>query len=82
MISEVLEVYVEGGRVSHSLCMCVVSRGYGGLGGGRDGGGGWYACGTTSGGWSYVGKCLSTSRVRSDTLMILDHATVQVRSSG
>ena len=26
--------------------MCVVSYGYGGLGGGRDGGGGWYACGT------------------------------------
>ena len=23
--------------------MCVVSRGYGGLGGGRDGGDGWYA---------------------------------------
>ena len=26
--------------------MCVISHEYGGLGGGRDGGGGWYACGT------------------------------------
>ena len=24
--------------------MCVVGHGYGGLGAGRDGGGGWYAC--------------------------------------
>ena len=29
--------------------MCVVSHGYGGLGGGRDGCGGWYACGTRPG---------------------------------
>ena len=36
MISEVLELRVEGGQVSHSWCMCVVSHGYGGLGGGRD----------------------------------------------
>ena len=41
-----LELNAEGGRVSHSLCLCVVSHGYGGLGGGRDGGGGWYACRT------------------------------------
>ena len=27
---------VEGGRVSHSWCMCVVGHGYGGLSGGRD----------------------------------------------
>ena len=27
----------------HGLCMYVVSQGYGGLGDGRDGGGGWYA---------------------------------------
>ena len=26
--------------------MCVVGHGYGGMGGRRDGGGGWYACGT------------------------------------
>ena len=29
------------GRVSHSWCMCVVGQVYGGLAGGRDGGGGW-----------------------------------------
>ena len=46
MISEALELRVEGGRVSHSWCMCVVSDSYGRLGGGRDGGGGWHACGT------------------------------------
>ena len=45
MISEVLELRVEDGRDSGSVCMCVVSHGYGGLGGDRDGGGGWYACG-------------------------------------
>ena len=28
--------------------MCVVSHGYGGLGGGRDGGGGWHRCWTKS----------------------------------
>ena len=37
---------MEGGQVSHSWSMGVVSRRYGGLGGGRDGGGGWLACGT------------------------------------
>ena len=36
-----LELYVDGVRVSHSWCMCVVSHGYGGLGGDMDGGGGW-----------------------------------------
>ena len=33
MISGALLLYVEGGRVSHSWCMCVVSHGYGWLGG-------------------------------------------------
>ena len=28
-----LELYVEGGRVSHSWCMCVIGHGYGGFGG-------------------------------------------------
>ena len=41
---------MEGGRVCRSWCMCVVSHGYGGLGWVRDGGGGWYACGTMPGG--------------------------------
>ena len=40
MISEAHDLCVEGRRVSHSWCMCVVSHGYGGLGGGRDEGGG------------------------------------------
>ena len=40
MISEALEQRVEGGRVSHSWCMCVVSHGYDGVGGSTDGGGG------------------------------------------
>ena len=46
MVSEALELYVNGGRVSHSWCMCVVGHVYGCLGVGWDGGGGWYACET------------------------------------
>ena len=41
MISEALELRVNGGRDSQLLHVC---HGYGGLGGGRDVGGGWYAC--------------------------------------
>ena len=44
MISAALELCVEGGRVS--VDTCVVSHGNGGLGEGRDGGGGWYLCRT------------------------------------
>ena len=33
MISEALELRMKGGQVSHSLCMCVISHGYGGLSG-------------------------------------------------
>ena len=40
MISDSLELRVDGGRVSHSLCMCVAIHVYGGLVGGRDGGDG------------------------------------------
>ena len=82
MISEALVLFVIGGRVSHSWCLCVVGHGYGGLDGGRDGGGGWYVCGTKSGSWSHVGRSRSTSRVRGDALMSPDHIAVQVRSSG
>ena len=61
MISEALELYIEGGRVSHSWCMCVVDNGYGGLGGASmkvmDG----MHAGQM--GWSHVGRCWSTSRV-------------------
>ena len=54
MISEALELYVEGGRLSHSWCVCVVGHGYGGLVAGREGGGGCYACETKlGGGWSH-----------------------------
>ena len=42
MISVALDLYVRGGRDSHSWCMCVVGHGYGWLGGGWDGGGGWH----------------------------------------
>ena len=41
---------MEGGRVSYSWCMCVVGYGHGGFGEGKDGGGGWYACGWKKGG--------------------------------
>ena len=34
MVPETLELAVEGGRISHSWCMCVVSHGNGGLDGG------------------------------------------------
>ena len=33
-------------------------------------------------GWSHVGICRSTSRVREDTLMTSDHTAIQVCSSG
>ena len=46
MISEAIELGVKSGRVSHSWCTCAISHGYGCLSGVRDGGGGWYACGT------------------------------------
>ena len=39
------------------------SHGYGGWDGGRDGVGAWLARGTKPGGWSYVGRCRSISRV-------------------
>ena len=40
MMSDVLELCVEGGRVSHCWCMCVVSHGCGELGRGWSDGGG------------------------------------------
>ena len=49
MISEAIVLRVEGRRVGHSLCMCVVSHGFDGLGGASDGGGGLYACETRPG---------------------------------
>ena len=45
MITEALELYMEGGRVSYSWCVCLVGHRYGGMGGGRNGAGGYHACG-------------------------------------
>ena len=81
MISEALELRVEGVRVSHSWCMCVVSHGYGRLvGAGMEVVDGMHA-GRSQGCWSHVVRCRSTSRVRGDTLMTLDHTAIQVSSS-
>ena len=49
--------------------MCVVSHGYGGLGGGMDGGGEWYARRMKASGRSHIGRCWSTSLVCGDTLI-------------
>ena len=48
MISEELELRVKVERVSYSWCIFVVSHGYGGVGGGRNGGGGRFVCGSQS----------------------------------
>ena len=77
MISEALELHVGGGRISRSWCMCVVG---GGFGGGRDGGGSWYACVTKPGGGGVA--CREMPKHFGDTLMTPDHTTFQVRSSG
>ena len=53
--SEGPELCAEGGPVNHSWCVGVSSHGYGGLGGGRDWDGGWYACVRKPRGWSHVG---------------------------
>ena len=82
MISEALELRMEGGPVSHSKCMCVVSHGVGGLDGGtmevvadKD-------ARQSQGGRSHVRRCWSISGVSGDTLMTPDHTAVQVGSSG
>ena len=80
VISEALELCVEGERVNHSWCMGVVGHGYGGLGGDRDEGGGWYSCGTRPG-W-LAGRWWSISRMRGDTLKTPVHTAIQVRSYG
>ena len=80
MISEALELRVLGRQVSRSWCLCVVSHGYGGFGGGRDDDG--MNARQSHGGCSHAGKCRSSSRVRGDAVMTPDHTAVQVRSSG
>ena len=80
IITEALELRQEGGRVSHSWCMRVVSHGYGGLGGaGIEVVDGMHA-GKSHRDWSHEGRCRSISRVRGDTLMTSDHIVIHVRS--
>ena len=62
--------------------MCVVSHGYDGMDGGRDGVVDGMHAGQIQEGCSHVGRRQSISRVQADTLMISDHTAVQVRSSG
>ena len=76
MISEALELRVECRRVNH---MSVVSHGYGGVGGGRDGGG-------MHGKARWVGRMSAGAEAFTEcvvkTLMTPDHASFQVCSSG
>ena len=69
MISEALEFCVEGGRVSHSWCMCVVSHGY--CRAGMEVVDGMHA-GQSQGDWSHVGRCWIASRMRGDALTTPD----------
>ena len=73
MFSEALELYVEGGRVSHQLVMAMV----GWVEAAVDVVDGMYA-GQSQGGWSHFGRCRRVSRVRGDTLMTPDSTAVQV----
>ena len=62
--------------------MCVVSHGYGGMGGaGMEVVDGMHA-GQSQMGWSHFGRCRSISRVRGNTLMTSDHMAFQVHNSG
>ena len=61
--------------------MRAVSHSYDGLGGERDGGGGWQACGAKPGGVGHMSgdaRALPDSKVK--TLMIPDHTTFQMCS--
>ena len=81
-LSEAFDLHVEGGRINCSWWTCVVSRSYGGLGGDRDGGGGWLACGTQPGGlcrMSWDAGELPKCEVK--TLMTPDHTAFHVHSS-
>ena len=83
IISEALELRLEGGLISHSWCMCVVSHGYGVLDGVEDGSGGWYALWDKA---NWVGRMSGDAgafpECEGNTLMIPDHPAVQVRCSG
>ena len=72
---------MEGGRVSNSWCMCVVVMAMvGWMGAGMELVFGMHA--GQSPAWSHVKRCQSTFRVRGDKLIIPDHTTIQVHSSG
>ena len=62
--------------------MTVASHDYGGLGGGRDGGGGWCACGTKPG-WvdRMSGEAGALPKCEEGTHITPDHTALQVRSS-
>ena len=70
---------MEGGRIIHSWCMCVVVMAMvGWMGAGME-----LVLGKHEGqSHGLVERCQSTFRVRGDKLMIPDHTTTQVRSSG
>ena len=73
---------MEGGQVSHSWCVCVVSHGYGGL----DGAGMEVVVGTYAGQSQGVG-CMSGDagifpECEVNTLITSDHTAIQVCSSG
>ena len=71
---------MEGGRVSHSWCMCVVVMAMvGWMGAGMELVFGRHAGQSMS---KHVKRCQTTFRVRGDKLVIPDHTTIQVRSSG
>ena len=68
-------------QVNDSWCMDVVDHCYGGLSGGMDGGGDWYAGGTKPG---VAGRMSGDSRALSENdvkiLMAPGHTSFQVRS--
>ena len=74
---------MEGGWVNHRLDMGLVRRRYGGLGGDKDGGGGWEACGTKAGGNGHIsGDAGAHSNSEVGTLMAPDHITHSCEALG
>ena len=82
MTLEALELYVEGGRVSHSWCMCVAGHDYGGFGVGSDEGGGWHACRIKPGVCRMPGDAGVLPECEVTTLMTTNHTIIQMHSSG
>ena len=82
MISEGLQLCIESDWVSHSWCMCIVSRSYGGLGGALIEVVDVMHEGESQGGWLHVGRCQSASLEQGGTLMTPDQISVQMCRSG